>query len=893
MTTTVLVALAGATGLGCGRRTELAGRDGAAVPATGAGGTSATAAGGARHLPKPARPVLPPLGPDEVYLYGAGTDTTATKKTVTEASRAGLLVVDLSDGWAPYIFQDGEPGGERVPDPTAAARGAPAPADAGIAATGQAGAGGGPAASPSASEESGGETEPSEPKPNGYRKTFVALANDRIDEDGRKLPKGEHNYLEPFGIPPTLSVMLARATEDGSPERLACRSAVDVESLRAWTGSVPYVDRERTKRDRADLQRDSEWLPQEIERRERARMEATAAAAEQGADSGLAGGAGGATATVGSAGPGPDHATGSTVARRAPDHATDRDGAGRGTSDRPAGKSRGKTASARTVRKPPAPPAPPPPATWPAGDGAAALAALESDVDPKVRARVERLKRGQERERAVRAAQTLLTCDGHLSPRARATPGSFDLVTHEALAAWERKNDVLGWGMLGGETQEGLLRDPLDLDYEAFTRVLGERVSDAAGIVEDGSTTGRDGKPARYTDANGVRQPVPNLIGDYTRTLLAAIHVADDGDMIAFLRQHGREGLASLKVAFAPPPLPPYYYPVPAPGGDQQLPQMQLSAEIDRGDVWYDFPFNAKGRPIEQPRKHFPHLTLFTHWRGQRIPLVTWRTTIGSWRSEMHANGHVYYKYKNSDVGKRVWKDIVAGPVWIPPDGTPVKDLLVKKVLERNKRPQTVVNTDVMGPGFQSAYGLVMAIHIDKNGRDNQIRTHGSVDYTSIARRFSHGCHRLVNDRAVRLFDFILRHSAFRRVGSMPLHMKRKFEVDGEKYAYGFSTRGYYYELANPVPVMVTEGRVVGAVKKPIVEFVRKEGVDYEGAEEDDSIGELEPVAADKGNGKGKGKAERSRGATLAVRRRADPSTGDAAASVKAVGGSRASTLGP
>jgi len=91
----------------------------------------------------------------------------------------------------------------------------------------------------------------------------------------------------------------------------------------------------------------------------------------------------------------------------------------------------------------------------------------------------------------------------------------------------------------------------------------------------------------------------------------------------------------------------------------------------------------------------------------------------------------------------------------------------------------------------------------------------------------------------------------------------------------------------------VTEGRVVGAVKKPIVEFVRKEGVDYEGAEEDDSIGELEPVAADKGNGKGKGKAERSRGATLAVRRRADPSTGDAAASVKAVGGSRASTLGP
>ena len=869
--TTALVALAGA---GCGRRSDLSGRGGAAADATDAGGTSALAGGRARHLPKPARPVLPPLAEDEVYVYGAGA-TTATKKTIAEARGAGLLVVDLSDGWAPYIFQDGDPG-ERVPGSTGAAADVPAPAGAAVAATGQAGAAGGPGESASASGETGGQTEANEPRPNAYRKTFVDLANDRIDEDGRKLPKGEHNYLEPFGIPPTLSVMLARAAEDGSPARMSCRSAVDVEGLRGWTGSVPYVDRERTKRDRADLQRDMEWLPQEIERRERARADATAAD----------GGTGGAPATDGGAGAGHDQATGPMVARG---DANPRDGVGRGASNRAAGKSRSKTASARQAQKPPAPLAPPSPATWPAGDVAAALAALASDSDPKVRSRVERLKRGQERERAVRAAQELLTCDGHLSPRAKATPGSFDLVTHEALAAWERKNDVFGWGMLGGETQQGLLRDPLDLDYEAFTRVLGERVSDAAGIVEDGSTTGRDGKPARYTDANGVRQPVPNAIGDYTRALLAALQVADDGDMIAFLRQHGREGLASLKVAFAAPPLPPYY---PAPGGDQQ---MQLSAEIDRGDVWYDFPFNAKGRPLEQPRKHFPHLTLFTHWRGQRIPLVTWRTTIGSWRSEMHANGHVYYKYKNSDVGKRVWKDIVAGPVWIPPDGTPVKDLLVKKVLERNKRPQTVVNTDVMGPGFQSAYGLVMAIHIDKNGRDNQIRTHGSVDYTSIARRFSHGCHRLVNDRAVRLFDFILRHSAFRRVGSMPLHMKRKFEVDGEKYAYGFSTRGYYYELVNPVPVMVTEGRVMGAVKKPIVEFVRKEGVDYEGAEEDDSIGELEPVAADRGKGKdkGKGASGRARGATLAVRRRGDPSTGDAAASAKAIGGTRASTLGP
>jgi hypothetical protein len=308
---------------------------------------------------------------------------------------------------------------------------------------------------------------------------------------------------------------------------------------------------------------------------------------------------------------------------------------------------------------------------------------------------------------------------------------------------------------------------------------------------------------------------------------------------------------------------------------------MELSAEIDRGDVWYDFPFDARGRPIEQVRTHFPHLTLFAHWHGQRIALVSWRTTIGSWRSEAHANGKVYYRYKNSDVGRRLWKNIVAGPVWIPPDGTPVKDLLIQKVLERGKRPQTVVNTDVMGPGFQSAYGLVMAIHVDRSGFDNQIRTHGSVDYTSIARRFSHGCHRLVNDRAVRLFDFVLRHSTFRRVGAVPLHMKRRFEVDGQRYAYGFATRGYSFELERPVPVEVTEGRVMGAVKKPVTEFVRKAGVDYEDVAEGEDAVELGigPARARPPAG-----AKRRRPAVSA----ADPSTSDATASARAIGGSRA-----
>ncbi len=310
--------------------------------------------------------------------------------------------------------------------------------------------------------------------------------------------------------------------------------------------------------------------------------------------------------------------------------------------------------------------------------------------------------------------------------------------------------------------------------------------------------------------------PVPNLIDDHVQALLGAIGVATPEDAVAFLRAH-RAGFGALHVAFQAPPLPAYY-------GDQ----MDLAAEIDRGDVWYDFPWDRRGKPIEQRRDHYPHFTLFARWHEQKIPLCQWRTTIGSWRSEAHGDGHVYYKYKNSDIGPRVWKQIVATPVWIPPDGTPMKDLLVRRVLDKDVGPVTLVNTDIMGPGYQSAYGLVMGIHIDpKSGFDNQIRTHGSVDYTSIARRFSHGCHRLVNNRAVRLFDFVLRHRPFKRIGNVPLNIKRQFQVEGETYHFALTTRGYYYELKDPVPVEVLEGRIMGDVKKPIAAYVRKPGVDY------------------------------------------------------------------
>jgi len=607
--------------------------------------------------------------------------------------------VDLGDDWAPFILQDGGPN----------------PGDAAA-------------------------------KPNAYRATFVALANERVNVDGLPPRRGEHNYLEVFGIPPTLSVLRARLEDDLQPERQACYRAVDAPGLRAFTGTVAYLDRDRARRDYQEAVRDADWV---------------------------------------------DRAVGAHI-----------------------------------------------PFTRQGTIG------LLRD-DPKTRGRVDRALRGQARVRAVQAAQARLVCEGLLGPRApygrnHFTDGMFDLPTHEALADWERKNDVFGWGFLGGETAAGLLRAPADLHLETFKRILAERVADGAGIVEDGSID-RLKVPAIYTDQAGESHPVPNLIAAHTAALATALGVATPDDLLHFLRartvddSEGSEGGAAsvAKLAHYPaPPLPPYY-----------AGEMDLSVEIDRGDIWYDFPFDAHGKPVVQRREHFPHLTLFVNWNKQHIPLCRWRTTIGSWRSEVQADGHIYMKYKNSDVGPRLWKNIVAGPVWIPPESTPAKDLLVRKVLDRNVGPVTVVNTDVMGPGFQSAYGLVMAIHIDpkRGGFDNQVRTHGSVDYTSIAQRFSHGCHRLVNNRAVRLFDFVLRHRRFIRQGNYPIDVRRRFVVDEQPYAFQLKTRGYYYELARPIPVNVTEGRIMGAVQKPIATYVRKPGVDYGAPSSSDAATSMTP----------------------------------------------------
>jgi len=248
---------------------------------------------------------------------------------------------------------------------------------------------------------------------------------------------------------------------------------------------------------------------------------------------------------------------------------------------------------------------------------------------------------------------------------------------------------------------------------------------------------------------------------------------------------------------------------------------------IDRGDVWYDIPFDEKGKPRSQPRSKYPHFTIFCKYNNQDIPLVRWRTTIGAWQPEMH-HDQEYYKYKISDVGPRIWKNIVAGPVWVPPESTPSRDMA--KVRPVGKRSEPIVAHQTFGPGYASAYGLVAGYNVTKEGRDNQVRVHGSVNYMSIlsSSGCSHGCHRLLNYQAVRLFSFVLSHRNFERKGQSKLGFSKRFEHQGEEFEIGLSTRGYYYEMTPPIPVNVLEGNIRGEQKKPIEELVKKPSAVYQ-----------------------------------------------------------------
>jgi hypothetical protein len=568
------------------------------------------------------------------------------------AVAAGYTLIDFSDDWTPYIFA--------------------------------------PQAGPDG-----------QPLSNRYRRIFVGLANDQLDEDGEPLPAGEKNYLELYGIFPSLSVLRARFLAD---EQHPCHDQESAEALAA-VETVTYV------------------APADIPKEQRriAKIQAELESAQRAAGA----------------------ATLDELAERQPAYAP-----------------KVKLVQKRAAEKP-----------------------------------------------AMAAVERRLACEGLLGPKEKThhAPGIYDDVMRRAVRTFQQKHMIYDSNYLRPKTVEALARPLLDNDYDAFVRALRERVVSAASILEDGSTK------------------AGNLVDDYTKQAVTDLGLTDAAAVLAFFKRHGAAEFQHMFVAVKLPPRPAYY-----------SENMDLSIVVDRGDIWYDLPFDDKGNFHYQARKKYPQLTILNKVNGKLVPLTRWRTTIGGWRAEQASDGYEYYRYKQSDVGPRVIRNVISGPVWIAPASTPIRSLIKHKTV--NGKWMKVVNYDELGPGFLSAYGLVAGYFVvpGQNGKpdwDNGVRAHGSSDYLSInsANGFSHGCHRLPNHLAIRMYSFILQHRKKRVVGDVPMGFQRQFLWEDMVYEMRIPSKGFLYVLDPPLKVEVLEGNIMGEQKTPIIGYVPKPNVRYPG----------------------------------------------------------------
>lgn len=187
---------------------------------------------------------------------------------------------------------------------------------------------------------------------------------------------------------------------------------------------------------------------------------------------------------------------------------------------------------------------------------------------------------------AVAAAQQRLKCEGYIPPKARFVKSSFDWVTHDALFQFEKRHRIFGWGNLGNDTLTMLRMSPMEAEREGMLRVLTERAMHAAAVIEDGSTSLLPGgEPRTYVGIDGKKHQIRNLESELREAIVAAFGLQTPELTLAWLESLGElpEG-GHFYVAIPGPELPEYY------DGD-----MVFTLEYERGDVWYDFPYDDQG----------------------------------------------------------------------------------------------------------------------------------------------------------------------------------------------------------------------------------------------------------------------------------------------------------
>ncbi|MEP6861691.1 MAG: peptidoglycan-binding protein, partial [Deltaproteobacteria bacterium] len=387
-------------------------------------------------------------------------------------------------------------------------------------------------------------------------------------------------------------------------------------------------------------------------------------------------------------------------------------------------------------------------------------------TDPQWKDKYERWQKLDAQHTALVTAEQHLRCEGWLIDKD--TDGSFTWRTGNAIEMFQRRNFLLPTERLDPETRDALQIPSRELDFRLSLRVLRERVVEATGIIEDGTAStgptpvlGRMLDPEAMRAARGHEDPMPNgapdLVSPMTEAAAKQLGWTGPDEVRAFLAKHP----GGTRVAVMLPPVPAYH-----------SAHMELSAEIDRGDVFYD----EQPPPFRRIVKHRPSLVLYVDDHGTKRALVRWPTTIGGWADQRLADGSLAQRWKESDVGPRIWKDVIAGPTWLAPKSTPDREL-VKNLWNGH----WALKTEELGPGPHSAYGMVLIEHLQvfklKDGSerldDNGIGTHGSASVTSIVNGTSHGCHRLYNQLAVRLGDFLLRHRTHIVKGEQPEQYRR------------------------------------------------------------------------------------------------------------------------
>jgi len=550
---------------------------------------------------------------------------------------------------------------------------------------------------------------------NRYRRIFLGLANDETDGDGLPLrDKDERNFLEVFGIPPSMGVIRDRFVADAEK---ACLKTIDYALIGQMEG-LTYRNDRKTRRHRKKI---------------RGLKKSLAAAMK---------------------------------AAKVADYA-----------------------GLRTVK-------------------------------PDLEDEIAYVERDALQARVLTEIEKRLDCDGHDHPRYRHKDGRLDHGLRLAVRRFQRKNKIYEHTNLRKKTMKLMAKPPVETNYLAFLRVLQERILAATGILEDG-TTAVGGKAPTYEGADGKTHVVRNLLEEFTEAATLQLGLDTAEKTQAFFQRRAVEDMKWLRVGVKFPAKPEYY-----------SDNMDLKLIIDRGDVWYDIPYKENGDKLRQRRRKMPKVALYLTYRDQKIRLVRWPTTIGGWRTEQASNGYVYLRYKGSDVGDRVIRKVIAGPTWVAPESTPLKSLAKRRYV--NGKKQGIVNYAEMGPGYLSAYGLVAGYFVipGRKGRadhDRGIRAHGSSDYMSImsSQRFSHGCHRLMNHHAVRMYGFLLDHRPHVISGDQAMRHKRQFLYDGEVFEVRIPSRGFQYTLDPPLPVSVLEGDIKGDLKKPMEGYIKMPGEVY------------------------------------------------------------------